>query len=366
MKARAGLIGCLSSLFVACMPFEGLDLDEDDAAETGGGPGHSSRLPVRDEWREELILPASGLRRLVIGGPLTHDNFSNRGDIEIRHEEGIDEVRIELQRFTVASNQENAEKAFDHMTLWAYALEAVEKPSDEIDPFACSVGQGDFCHIRIYYDGLFQPVRDGANIRVTLPRGWDGTLALETTDNLEGGEAYLDRGDVIVDGLAGNLEILLDSGRVQVRLDPAYSHYPGCPNDEACVAADFAPDCGCTEFGSIRVEVRSGQAADILVDVPVDHYYSANLENDDLDLDLGCVVDIDCESFPDCVLDPDGERGSINYPGPPAVEGTGIHIDLHSGACSLVEHADSPDDYEAPAIDVRGSVRLCSACWTGG
>jgi hypothetical protein len=231
---------------------------------------------------------------------------------------------------------------------------------------ACELGGADSCHVRVHYDGLFQPVRDGANIRVTLPHGWDGMLALETEDNLA--EAcYPDRGDVYVDGLAGQLEVRLDSGRVQIRLDETYAHYPGCPDNDSCVAAGFSIDCGCTEFGRVSVEARSGRAAEILVDVPPDNYYTAVLDNADTLLALGCVVDIDCDSFADCDLQPSSDstrQAILNYPGPPTIVGLGIRVELHSGACSMIEHADEPDDYfEAPSSEVRGNLRLCSGCW---
>jgi hypothetical protein len=374
MKVRATLIGCLSNLAVACARPQTLDEGVGDTTDTGETGELSDtgefgvRRPFRDEWREELVLPAAELRHLVVGGPLTLDNFANRGDIQIHYDDDSSEVRVELQRFTIASDLDDATEAFGRMSVWAYDLESVERPSDEIMQSACGVGEGDFCHLRVYYDGLFQPVRDGANIRVTLPRGWEGELELETEDNLEE-EDYPDRGDVLVDGLAGRLAVRLDSGRARVRLDPTHAHYPGCAYDDLCVMTGFAPDCGCTDFSSIRIEARSGRAADILVDVPVDNWYAAELDNDDLALALGCVVDVDCDAFPSCELDPDvltdaRRQASINYPGPPALQDLGIQIELHSGACSMIDHADSPDDYiEGPATEVRGNVRLCSGCW---
>ena len=347
MKARIISIGCLLSLAFACAQPEGDEaVEETEESEDTSDCCASARQAHRDEWREELVLPAAKLRHLLVGGVLSSDNFANRGDIEVRYEEGSSEIRVELQRFTVAKSEDDAEQAFERMSLWAYDVESVDKPSELSMDSACSVSAGDFCQIRTYYDGLFQPVRDGANIRVTLPRGWDGTLELETTDNIDEGIEYLDRGDVLVDGLAGNLEVRLDAGRVRIRLDPAYA----------------------LESGSVQVEAHDGLAAEILVDVPPDNYYDAVLENPDAPFDPGCVVSIDCESFPDCQLDPEStlafQRAPINYPGLPTPEGTGIHIDLRSHACSMIDFAESPSDYEQPpATELRGNVRLCSGCW---
>jgi hypothetical protein len=325
-------------------PGEGAETDETETSTSGETDEFPHRQPVRDEWREELVLAAAGVRHLVVGGVLTSDNFANKGDIEVRYEEGGSEIHVELQRFTFAKSMTDAEQAFGRMSLWAYDLVSVEKPRDEIMQAACGVSDGDFCQIRVYYDGLYQPVRDGANLRVTLPRGWDGTLALETADNLIEEPEYPDRGDILVDGLAGNLEVRLDAGRVQVRLDPAYALQPA----------------------SIVVEARSGRAAEILVDVPPDNYYTAELANPDAPFDPGCDVAIDCEAFPDCQLEPDNTlavaRATINYPGLPTPEGSGVHIDLHASACSMIDYADSPADYEHPATELRGNVRLCSGC----
>jgi hypothetical protein len=364
--------------------------DAGETGETGEGPGPceidddceadglclsgtcmtvDGRRPYRDDWREELVLPAAQFERLIIGGTIVMDNFANRGDIEIRYVAGSSEIVVEMQRFTVAQNSEDSEAGFARMKSWAYSLETPEAPDDEIADAACELGGADFCHVRSWYEGQIQPVRDGVNIRVTLPVGWAGELELETEDNLQESE-YPDRGDVLVDGLAGPLQVVLDSGRVELRLASSYPHFPGCALDEACVAAEFAPDCGCSEFARIGVTARVGEAAELLVDVPADHTYAVELQNADPGLELGCTVEIDCDGFPECVLDPDtvGDpavaRAAINHPGDPAILGAGIDIELHSGACSMIDHAEQPSDWiSGPAADLRGSVRLCSGCW---
>jgi hypothetical protein len=360
-------VSSLALLLAACCPDS--PPDSADSTETGLDEPISGRGPYRDIWREELVLPAAALWRLIVGGRLTNDNFANRGDIEILHVEGNTQIVVQLQRFTFASSAEQAEDAFARMSLWAYALAEVQRPDEAIASDACGSSEADHCQLRTYYDGLFQPSRDGANMRVILPRGWTGELELVTEDNLLEGD-YSDRGDVLVDGLAGKLSVELDSGRARVRLDSSYEHYPGCPANDSCVEAGMGPDCGCSEFGYVRIEARDGQAADIVVDVPSQNYYSAMLHNDDPQLELGCSVEIDCESFPDCALDPDFEdavsieQAAINDPGPPAVAGSGIHVDLHSGACAMIDHAEAPVDWiEGEATEVRGSIRLCSGCW---
>jgi hypothetical protein len=97
--------------------------------------------------------------------------------------------------------------------------------------------------------------------------------------------------------------------------------------------------------------------------------YAAALRSDDALLELGCVVAIDCDDFGDCEVDPDTVaepalvRTAINHPGDPALFGAGIRVDLHTGACAEIEHADQPSDwFDGPATELRGNIRLCSGC----
>jgi hypothetical protein len=97
--------------------------------------------------------------------------------------------------------------------------------------------------------------------------------------------------------------------------------------------------------------------------------YAAALRSDDALLELGCVVAIDCDDFGDCEVDPDTVaepalvRAAINHPGDPAWSGAGIRVDLHTGACAEIEHADQPSDwFDGPATELRGNIRLCSGC----
>src|SRR5690606_5545316 len=117
----------------------------------------------------------------------------------------------------------------ERMKLWAYNMATPAKPEPDDAEDACWAADVTGCYIRNYYEGQLQPVRDGVNFRITIPRGWDGDLLLTTEDNLEEGiESYPDRSDIIVDGLAGNLSIDMDSGNAKVRMDPATDHFAGC------------------------------------------------------------------------------------------------------------------------------------------
>lgn len=351
-----------------------------DAPVVGGETGESGgfdapddaipggRQPFRDIWREELSFPAANIERLRIGGTLTNDNFANRGDIDVVYVEGTRNITIELQRFSFDSELDDAEHKFERTTLWAYASETVHMPGPLLADTTCTNPDARFCHVRVYYDGLIQPARSGANIRVMVPSGWPGRLELSTEDNLQE-PGYPDRGDILVDGLAGHLDVMFDSGRASIRLDDDFPYFPGCPHNDACEAEGLAPDCGCEEFARVHVQAREEQAATITVDAPAWKYYDASLRNDDPLLELGCVVEVDCGGFDACELDEDYvsvdnvARAVINYPGPPAAVGAGIQIELVSGACAMIEHAEQPTDYfTGPGMEVRGDVRFCSGC----
>lgn len=336
------------------------------------------RAPYVDEWVTEAELPAAQFTTLSIGDRLASDNFSNRGDVEVIYDANTQVITVEMQRFTVASSLEDAQGAFDRMEYWGYNLVTPEKPTDELMLDACDQITDplhDRCFIRAYYDGLFQPVRDGANFRITVPAGWAGDLDIVTSDNLdEGVDTYPDRSDVKVDGLNGNLSVDLDSGNVEVRMDPNIAHYAGCGNSQACEDMDYVMGCGCSEPTNVSIANKPGQASNITVDVgTADNWYTMILENRGTfssSDDFVCNATIDCDAFSDCVIDPDyaaqesQERAEINYPGVPAIEGAGIRISLISEACANIKYVDGPDDYDTDPLpeEKRGELRACVGC----
>jgi hypothetical protein len=341
----------------------------------GGTDDPEVRAPFVDEWVTEAELPAAQFTSLSIGDRLASDNFSNRGNIEVRYEAGTDTIKIEMQRFTIAKNEEDAQGAFDRMQYWGYNLSTPEKPSDDLMLDACDQPEHDTCYIRAYYDGLFQPVRDGANFRVTIPAGWEGDLEVTTSDNLEEGiDTYPDRSDVIVDGLNGNLTVDLDSGNVEVRLDPNIKHFAGCAANDDCEAMGYAMGCGCSEPTNVSIANKSGQASNITVDVGnADNWYTMILDNRGMfssSDDFVCTATIDCDSFPDCVIDPiyaaaePQERAEVNFPGGEAVAGAGIRIQLVSEACANIRYVDGPEDYDVEELpeEKRGELRVCVGC----
>jgi hypothetical protein len=360
--SQLGLLVATTTLLTACPSGDDTTIGE-------------GREPYVDDWKVEMSGPASQITKLSIGDRLTSDNFANRGDIEVVYEAGTDQITIEMQRFTIAQNQEDADAAFMRMKFWAYdiATPAAPEPDDAED--ACWAEGVTGCYVRNYYEGQLQPVRDGVNFRVTIPKGWEGDLELVTEDNLEEGiDTYPDRSDITVNGLAGSLGVDMDSGNVLVRMDPETKHYAGCAANDACVSMDHVMGCGCNEPTAVSIANKTGQASNMIVDVGTsENWYTMILENRgtfSAGDEFVCTAEIECSAFADCAIDPDfagvafQERAEINYPGDPAIAGAGMRIALVSEACANIVYVDGPDDYEAedfPA-EKRGDLQVCVGC----
>jgi hypothetical protein len=357
------------------------------AASIGGCPNDDTpidagREPYIDEWETVLEVPGSSLGELgylSIGDRETMTNFANRGDVEVRYDPAATGLKVEMQRFTIAKSQDIANDAFDHMQVWIFDAATPARPNTFIpEEDGCFIEGATSCYIRAYYDGQSQPVRDGANFRITLPAGWDGKLDIITEDNLEEGVGvYPDRSDVSVYNAAGSVGVDLDSGNVTISLDPNIAHFAGCSASASCEEMGFPMMCGCTDPTTVTVLNGTGQASNIVVDVPANKWYTAKLENQgtfSAGAEFVCTATIDCESFEDCVLDPAyttieyQERAEINWPGDPAVMGTGVNINITSQDCANIDYIEGKDDYETEVFpnEQRGNLRLCSGCVGAG
>ena len=76
------------------------------------------------------------------------------------------DARIELRRFTFASSQADAQKVYDKLGLWTYDTEVgTPKRPEEMDADAdCTQDTWrDNCAIYVYYEGIFQLERSGAD-----------------------------------------------------------------------------------------------------------------------------------------------------------------------------------------------------------
>jgi hypothetical protein len=166
----------------------------------------------------------------------------------------------------------------------------------------------------------------------------------------------------------------MDSGNVQVRMDPTTDHFAGCSANDACVEMGYMIGCGCTNPTNVTIANASGQASNITVDVGnPEAWYTMVLENRgsfSAGQEFVCSATIDCDAFDDCDIDPDyatieyQERAEVNYPGEPAIPGAGMRIALTSESCANITYTESPDDYEIEEfpLEKRGDVRVCVGC----
>ncbi len=360
-------------LLLACSTFALAACAGDDGNDDGIGGGDQ---PFIGEWETIVEGPAASLDLLSVGDRLTSSkNFGNRGDIEVVYGAG-DTIKVEMQRFTISSSLSVADDAFGRMSGWAYNLASPEPPSPDMAEDLCFAPDQDGCYVRNYYDGQLQPVRDGVNFRVTIPAGWPGDLLLSTEDNIASGiETYPDRGDISVMGLNGNLSIDLDSGNVDIKVDPNIAHFAGCAGSADCEAAGFDPDmCSCNTPTNITVVNKVGQASNMTVDLgTADNWYTVLIENRgdfSASSDFICTATLDCDAFDSCELDSDfedlafHERAEVNYPGEPAIRSSGIRISLTSEDCDNILYVDGPDDFDAETLpeEKRGTLNVCVGC----
>jgi hypothetical protein len=346
----------------------------------------------------------SAVSSLAIGGRLSGDNFANRGNVEVYYTNAPGQIRIDMRRFTWASNQDNANVAFERMSFWAYATNP-QPPSAEIEELNCAEAWRDLCQVRVYYDGMSQPLRDGADFRVWLPEGWEGDLDVTTEDN-DVEDEYPRRGNVAIKGAKGSVDVELGSGNADIEMDPGTNEVPlicddaqhvecedvgwslgdvcsgaaGCeenPDQTSCEDAgcDFAAGCGCVDFGEVKVATHPGRSANITVDVPSDIWGNARLENTEPGLtpssDPLCLATVECGGIGSCEEDPlDTDKlwktvVELNDPGDLNVEGAGFSINAGSDACGLVPETEGPagpgelgdiEDVE------KGHIVVCSGC----
>lgn len=385
---------------------------------TGHVDGGDEIRPIRDVWRVEhegpfTLLDDDGepnIRSLRIGRAVpSDDNFANRGDVIVRFDGPPDTIRIELRRFTfTAADDDAAAEQLERLSLWARDAD-IDAPQrsgllDE-DSRCDGVGEDgrprpwrDGCAIYVEFDGLSQPARSGADIRVTLPPEYRESLAIATQDNDEERD-YLDRGDVCVVESQAELDVQLESGRAYVRMalgtvggaaDAPPTPMPACPDRsvKACnefvdpisgAPAPWSPACPCLAQGytaaGVRVRSDAPSASDIVVDVPAGTWANFQLENLGAETSAGEACTAKLAGFPTGVIaidDPAFETAARTVGAVYALAGAlagGVEIELVSGACTPIAEVASPEAFaalqeageEAPA-QLRGNVQLCADC----
>ena len=365
----------------------------------------SSIQPFRDQWRTEAEVPFpylddegdAQITNISIGGLRTRDNFANRGDVIVQFADA-DTIKIELRRFTMASNQDRAEEDFADLQLWAFD-DAVKPPHEIEDSVAkdcLAAGWMDGCEIRVYYDGLSQLSRAGADIRVTLPRSYRHSIEIVTEDNDEDSD-YHNRGNVCVSDLPGTADITLGNGVAYVSLAEGTTPMPRCSAEDIAECEGWpdgsgeqawAQECPCVnaigEFGRVKVEALDAAAADMLVDIPADIWAAINLTNeasgqmrnpveDAPGVRCDAVVDVpgyvfDPQIGDELTRDPWRNKGFSNHPSDAAIVGAGYNVQLSASDCAPVTQTEHPEDFvgtnhgNEQETHERGNLQVCSGC----
>jgi hypothetical protein len=340
----------------------------------------------------------------VVGGVLEGENFANRGDVIVRYADKPNNT-VEMRRFTMAPTEALAQEDFEALAIWAYETSSSPKSPQQMDPAdECRDPSGatpwrNGCQIRVYYEGLTQLARSGADLRVTLPAAWIGDLEVATEDN-DGDADFHNRGNVCVEGLAGSANVTLGSGLAYVVLADEVTPAPTCPPDDvaACEVAGWDPNvCPCLNeafaFGRTSIVTHDGSAADMVVDLPPDLWSAAFLLNQGpgqtmaassnacsegegaccdaiVDASVG-VYTMDASIGDESTRVPWRNQGTINFPGGPAVLGAGYNVRLESKACQSVTSTEDPEDFVGAGegttqeTEERGNLELCAGCLRG-
>ena len=413
MKLVSGTRVLSASLLVLTLPL-GCDGPWESLEGTAEDGERLDPIPWRDEWRTVIDQPFPvfepdgdlAIGSLTIGGVQENENFANRGDVIVTYAD-TPRIVVEMRRFTMAPDEALAEEHFDELQIWAYVSSGSPQAPENMDPAdACRDPNGatawrDGCEIRVYYDGLSQLARSGADLRVTLPATWVGDLSVVTEDNAADAD-YHNRGNVCIEGLAGSADVTLGSGVAYVVLDEDVSPSPLCPPDDviACEVAGWDPAaCPCLAssggiaLGGTQISTHDASAADATIDTPADLWSSVFLVNEsptqttvastntctdgdgmccDAVVDPSVGVYLLDETIGDALTRPPWRnQGSINFPGLPAVAGAGYSLQVHSAACQSVSTTEDPEDFVGAGegtqqhAEERGNLEVCSDCLRG-
>ncbi|MCH9683688.1 MAG: hypothetical protein K0V04_19800 [Deltaproteobacteria bacterium] len=345
---------------------------------TGDGGGTAGRQPFRDAWQVAVDLPfvhtnpddgTAEIFDITVGGRLNNDNFANRGDVIVDFNGPTDRILVELRRFTLTTSSETAQDDFRNLTLWAFTSSLGRPQDQDVEDDCATSGWQNGCEIRVYFDGLSQLQRSGADIRVTLPSDYRQKINVVTEDNVADDD-YFNRGNVCISNLFASADVEAQSGNIWVSLASDTTPAPKCSQDQidACenwtvqdanmneVPAPWASECDCIavgggEFGRLDIENRDDNASNITVDVPEGLWASLRAENrGDGQMSNGefCEADI---TVPAVEFEPTGNDfpwqafGNAAYPGEPAIRGAGFSVQAISNACAPVARTEDPDEF---------------------
>ncbi len=381
----------------------------------GGSDGGASQAPFRDSWSVVHegafdMIDADGnplITRLTIGRELgAADNFYNRGDVIVEFNGEPNKIKVEFRRFAYTDTEESAKDAYKKVLFYAYALSGSPKQPSQMDAEDQCGGEDEDgnplpwqedCSILVYYDGITQPQRVGADVRVTLPPDYKELVAIETSDNTAD-DTYPNRGDVCVSGLNGKLDVALQNGQAFVSTNPSIVPSPTCPPDGIadCEMFDdvtnnadpnvpepgsdaWSSKCLCVnqmyDFGGISVKSSEPFAANLTADIPADLWSAFRVENAGKNEKGGknCPSAVeglgDVEYTQNDANEPWNLQGSANIPSKSATVGAGFRVELVSAGCEPVSSVESPEAWDPdnpdPKAELRGNAKVCAGCLQG-
>lgn len=321
-------------------------------------------------------------------------NFVNRGDVIVEYGGELDQITIEMRPFAHAATSADANALLGRVSLWAYAgATSAPLPPSQMDDATRCIGVDadgdplawrDDCAIYTFFDGDTQPVRTGADLRVTLPSTYRGRVDIGTSDNAAF-DTYRDRGNVCVRDMPGLLDLELAAGTAWVTVASEHPT-PQCPaaSVSACESWEdpstpwpdpWHADCPCFadghERGLVRIESLDDAPMNATIEVPAVLWASFLLANEGENIRPGahCVSTLD--GLTDVVYD-DGGRdpakpwrvaGVVNYP--PHAPAGGFLVGARSTGCGEVTIDAAPEDQRAgvaPRTEWHGDLALCTDC----
>ncbi|GEM_PF-1234248 len=404
---------------------------------------NEQNLPLDEEWVtviDNVIFPytqdfvkkpyETNLVNTLNIGRRTGSNLVNRGHVEVIYSKefngkadpnNMPNIKVEMRRFTTAHDDNDAKAQMEKTKLYAFTAAPSDKVPDESyedkrceQPWVPSPDNytvwPDGCFLTVYYDGLTQPLRDGADLRVTVPAAWRGKLNINTSDNIQD-TPYPRRSNVTVTDLAGSVEVEFDEGVANIRLADDFLEVTNCTaediqtcrdvgwnladamscstaegkDDPTCLGLDKEADCAANEncvwngcpcksdnFATIKVSSSSNRSGNITVDMPPGIWATARLQNQDSALspasDPGCTAKVECGDFTSCDIDAAGSEmpweivAELNDLGDDNIAGSGVQITAVSATCGYVEVAEDPEDWDNGEVVARGNINLCSGC----
>ena len=332
--------------------------------------GQAESFVALSDWEQVVStkFDVNAIGNLTIGGDVVAENFLNRGDVEVYFTESSN-IRVLFQRVAVAESQERAEELLGRIQFWAYSQDPPKGTVLPDESKRCGDQWREGCQIRMRFDGQSQAKGTGANYRVYLPRGWQGTLNIRTNDNLYDPDFYPDRGDIKVFQYTGSLNLIGESGVVDVVRDPEAPAVLSCSKQEIsdCIANQWdSAMCVCQDFAVAKITMQG--SGDVRVNLNDSNILAAaSIRNSDSSLgpdsEYRCTAQIHCDDFAACQtggtvkewLVPTARMNTLTLTN----ESVGTVVSVDVQRCTKTPFVTDQSAVGNVELDYRGHIELC-------